>query len=871
MRMVHALLRGLGAAAALAGAIVLLPPAARALPFQYASGDVIAVVSKGGTDLIMNFGALPTTGTTNRSYQIPTAFSGSLAGATFNGAFRVADGFAFPEVIDITTTSTLNFADPNFDLPMGIAAASASMAPPTGWFGLLPNVPAPAQSGGLVSIRDTDIIAVQAAASFSYTSVLGLGTDAINSALPFGINTRTSFGAGTSASLPFWTLTYDENGYLETFRGTFSASQDGSNVALSFTAIPEPGTLLLFASGIAGIAFAGRRRSVQSSRSARSRAEDRTSVTSTPAGEERSTKRANALLTLGTAVILTLSALGATTAVAVSPDLQLVPDTTDSFRTGGCSGCFATQLAAVLAEFSSIDRVFRGCGAGGKFATGSTNHNCGGGLVAGNSVRLDQIVIQGTLKDSSVCTNGAGFALGQPGGGTATIRVSANGSDVGIRLAGNTQGTGGFLAPEGFDGLPNTADDAGGSGVFGVPGPGAGGINTANMTAAPLVAVASGVALPSSALPYSGGFGAAAPGSTGLPAACGNPTAPVTELAVVNFDLNNDGQIDNATAGAGAPGTLTRVGDVAGNETTNLAVTADMGFADLPTQDFSNPVFSADSFRNSGVFGAQIFKLVVNKNVAAKSDSTKKIMLADPQIENLFTTPSQTGSVCSWDAVGGQSLAGGSDNVTICHREDGSGTRETFRDIWMLDGVGFKPVGVASTAQGVPDVRNCGGASGSLAQRLENGGNKATQKTYIENPTGGDMSNCVANNANAIGYVDVARTNANWYAVPVLGVDPDSATSPSDLRTLVKCGAYPYWGPLSGGDGARNSGSNVFGTAHRNALSSLSVFPAGNNYLPLGTATTGVSFTKTRTAGAYGFKFIPNNCPGFSNPPAAKP
>jgi hypothetical protein len=567
------------------------------------------------------------------------------------------------------------------------------------------------------------------------------------------------------------------------------------------------------------------------------------------------------LFALGTAVAFAAPVLGATTAGAVSPDLQLVPDTTDSFRTGGCSGCFATQLQAVLAQFASIDRVFRGCGAGGKFATGATDNLCGGGIAPGKSVRLDQIVIQGTLKDSGSCSG-----LGQPGGGTATIRVSANGSDRGVALAGNAQGTAGFLAPEGFDGVPNTADDAGGTGAFGVAG---GGVNpnTVNMSAAPLIAVAAGVALPASALPYSGGFGAAGPANS-----CGNPTAPAQEFTVVNFDLNADGQIDNATAGAAAPGAITTVGGVAGNETTNLAVSGDMGFADLPTQDFSAATgLNTDVFRNGDTFGAQIFKLVVNKNIAAKSDATKKVALADPQIENLFTTAAQTNSACSWDAVGGQALAGPNDNVTICHRELGSGSRETFRNIWMLDAVGFKAEGAASTPQGTPDVRNCGAASGGGAQRLEGSGNKGTQKTYIENPSGGDESNCVANNANAIGYVDVARTNANYYAVPVLGVDPDAAAAPADLRTLVKCGQYPYWGPLAGGDGARNSGANVFGTAHRSALKSLLVYPSGNNYIPLGTANTGVSYTKTRTAGVYGFKFIPNNCPGFANPPTAKP
>ena len=137
MRIVHSLMRRLGAAA-LVGATALLSSAAGALPFQYTNGDVIAVINKGGTDLIMNFGALPASGTTTKSYQIPTAFSGSLSGATFNGAFRVADGMAFPEVIDITTLSSLNVSDPNFDVPMGIAVNESATFDPS-W--LAANVP----------------------------------------------------------------------------------------------------------------------------------------------------------------------------------------------------------------------------------------------------------------------------------------------------------------------------------------------------------------------------------------------------------------------------------------------------------------------------------------------------------------------------------------------------------------------------------------------------------------------------------------------------------------------------------------------------------------------------------------------------------
>src|SRR5215470_3279256 len=97
----------------------------------------------------------------------------------------------------------------------------------------------------------------------------------------------------------------------------------------------------------------------------------------------------------------------------------------DTFRTGGCTGCFNAQMTAALATFSSVTNVVRGCSTGG---TIPNNDNCDGGL----------------------------------GGGTGgTYRVAPNGSGNGIRCANTTTPQPiGFLATEGFDGISGNGDDA---------------------------------------------------------------------------------------------------------------------------------------------------------------------------------------------------------------------------------------------------------------------------------------------------------------------------------------------------------------------------------------------------------------------------
>ena len=81
-------------------------------------------------------------------------------------------------------------------------------------------------------------------------------------------------------------------------------------------------------------------------------------------------------LALATAALL---GLGATAMAA--PNVSSNPDT-DAFRTGGCTGCFVTQMNAATAQFQEITRVFRGC------YTGGTIQNDGTGCADGTNGRL---------------------------------------------------------------------------------------------------------------------------------------------------------------------------------------------------------------------------------------------------------------------------------------------------------------------------------------------------------------------------------------------------------------------------------------------------------------------------------------------------
>ena len=256
--------------------------------------------------------------------------------------------------------------------------------------------------------------------------------------------------------------------------------------------------------------------------------------------------------------------------------------------------------------------------------------------------------------------------------------------------------------------------------------------------------------------------------------------------------------------------------------------------------------------------GAQIFKFIVSNDVHGIGDVDEKIAVNDPKVENLFTTGAQ--SMCNWADLGADA-ATANDNVTLCIRDPGSGTKETFRNTWLLNAGGSRPEAVGTST----------GTATPCLQSLEGGGNRASTKTTFSTNTNGDVVNCVESRQGSIGYVDAADDSPDSYSAIVEGVDPDT----NDLKELVKCGHYRWWGPLAGGrpnNPALSNRGNVTPTAsetaHRFALSSVPAFASFEAYLPFGSASqSGVAVRKNVTDGSYSLSFAPTGCPAQPNPP----
>ena len=504
----------------------------------------------------------------------------------------------------------------------------------------------------------------------------------------------------------------------------------------------------------------------------------------------------------------------------------------DTFRTGGCSGCFNAQVTAALNTFSSVTRVTRGCATGG---TIPNLNNCDGGLGTGGDL-MDYVVIEGNLRNSNTDPND----LGVPGGATGVLyRIGANGSGNGIRCANSTNPQPiGFLAVEGFNGISGDADDAVANGGAG----GDGTLGTADDTRAALTTCNTQVGDPGDEFP--------------LPAGTVKG-AGFSERCVVQWDLDSDRQIDNANVGV-VPGAQTTVRPSGSNESFNLSLQCDTGYADLPTSDFIAPTLNTQQFSDSIVQGAQIFKFIVSNDVHAIGSVNEKIAVNDPQVENLFTTGAQ--SMCNWADLGADA-ATTNDNVNLCIRDPGSGTKETFRNTWLLNAGGSRPEAVGTST----------GTATACLQSLEGGGNRASSKTTFSTNTNGDVVNCVETRDGAIGYVDAADDSPGSYSAIVEGVDPET----NDLKTLVKCGHYRWWGPLAGGrpnNPALSDRGNVTPTAnetaHRFALSSVPAFASFDAYLPFGSASQGgVAVRKNVTDGSYSLSFAPASCPAQPNPP----
>ena len=539
-------------------------------------------------------------------------------------------------------------------------------------------------------------------------------------------------------------------------------------------------------------------------------------------------------IALGAAAQIALAVGGAQAGpVSSSPD-------TDAFRTAGAAAVVSAQRTAIVNQFQEITRVFRGC------ITGGTIQPDGSGCADGVNGRFnDFYVIQGILKDSTTDPNGLGVPNG-PALGEVTYRLSGNGAANGVACSRDpaiqAPTSVGFLAPEGFDGAPNTADDAGGSGAFGIPGPG---INpgTAGQTAAPLVNCQGKTKIENDET-------VAGTVNTFLSATNG-------ELCVVSFDLNSNGTIANENNGVGVPGAVTTIGGVANNETPNLRLSCDVGITGPPPGDFNPPLVAQ---RNQDIVGGQIYKIAASRDTHQLGQNDKKVHLSDAQVEGIFGDPANN-SVCRLNHIGAESTAS-SQNVTACIRQTGAGVRESVRLSFLANTAGSKTHSEDASGSANGTVTTC-------VQAREGTGTQVAQKRVKATTIIDEQINCLNTFTGSFTYIDANRFDPGIYGVVLEGVDPDAAIlapASSNLKQLVKCGQYRDWLPVSVGIGAHNPGGSAFITAHDAALKSKpTLYATSNSWLPAST----IGFNKNASDGSYSIAFVPTSCPGA--PPAEIP
>jgi len=233
----------------------------------YTSGDLVTVFVNNGNEFIADLGNLATLAS-GTSVVLGTSASLGSTGGTGGifTAFETNAPFTGNDPRSLTFTTDPSVNPPSNDnvlsyvraLPSGQLALDDGSA--SGWLFNLSGFPA-AGTGGVL-VNDATRVAIPTSNPSSYTNVIGLGTNELNNLLPFStaatlsgngqvvdLWTGKQTGLRTSVTTLIGTLTVDGN-----FAG------DGSEVRVTFNAVPEPGTLLLVGAGLAGLVWSGRGR-----------------------------------------------------------------------------------------------------------------------------------------------------------------------------------------------------------------------------------------------------------------------------------------------------------------------------------------------------------------------------------------------------------------------------------------------------------------------------------------------------------------------------------------------------------------------------------------------------------------------------------
>jgi len=257
-------------------AVALSPNSSRA--FTYNTGDLVTVFVNGGNEFIADLGPLSslTSGTT-----VTLSTSSSLGGTGALGgtvtAFQTVAPFSgTPRTIVFTTDPSIH--PPNWDnnaivthpsYTAGIQGAQSSLD--TGSTGgspdFLQNLNGITAGGTGVIFVGTSTLGLSATNNpSSYTNQIGLGTNTVNNNLPFSTaaTLATTVPSGGQVVDLWQAVNTALNKSTTTLIGTLAVNGnvtgDGSTISLTFTAVPEPGTLVLVAAGLSGLVWVGRGR-----------------------------------------------------------------------------------------------------------------------------------------------------------------------------------------------------------------------------------------------------------------------------------------------------------------------------------------------------------------------------------------------------------------------------------------------------------------------------------------------------------------------------------------------------------------------------------------------------------------------------------